>query len=528
MADNSKIVSNLFYYLERHLFGADSDTGNELLNKGQFGVMMTPGQFLSPNWQETDGSADMYHQWNFLNESLDTSFTYKPQITTVSGQYWDALDRVSLRHRPLTATEKQELADIDAEIVVLQPRYDLYSRRFDDAALAYEFEGAKPNPSQGKLQQLLAAMNQARNNWESIGRKSYFENNLVGRSWQIQTGNPSGGWLKLRNDYQNATRIAPAPLGEYQATYLSPAISTWNNAGWATFTRTITETETHHYSKSVSWSAGMGARWGLFNHVDVGVNGEKTVVHDTSDVTSIDVTFDYLRCRIHRPWLKPDLFADKDWTWKQPKTFVYLSDGGNLAQNPPVRPLGNLPFLQTSIIAVKNVIIRADFSHTDQTEMYSRISGNVSAGFGCFSVRGTYSEVTHTVDVKASFDGTELRIPHPQVVGFLGILLPKSPDPNKNLPYWGSDAVFPDHMSLKDQKQLENARAYDASLNQVQREFYHASSQIDKASADEKDKVLKAIIRRHENAPHGSSARGKANTPQRKGPRSTRRGSSKR
>lgn len=343
MADNTKIVKNLFYYLERHLFGADSDTGNELLAKGQFGVMMTPGQFLSPNWRENDSSPDMYNQWYFLNEALDTSFTYRPLITTISGQYWDALDKVSLRHRPLTEEEKKELESIDSEITTLLPRYELYMRRFNDAESAYELEAAKQNPSQARLRQLLQAKNNARNAWESTGRKSYFENNLVGRSWQIQTGNPSGTWLKFRNDYQNATRIAPQ--GEYQTTLLTLPISAWNNAGWTTFTKTIDDTETHHYSKSTSWSGGIGARWGLFNHVEVGAGGEKTVIYDLSDVTAIDVTFEYLRCMIVRPWLKKDVFANKDWTWKQPNTFVYLSDGGNLFQEPPVRPLGHSPFL---------------------------------------------------------------------------------------------------------------------------------------------------------------------------------------
>jgi hypothetical protein len=33
MADNSKIVKNLFYYLEKHLFGADSDRRPRILDK---------------------------------------------------------------------------------------------------------------------------------------------------------------------------------------------------------------------------------------------------------------------------------------------------------------------------------------------------------------------------------------------------------------------------------------------------------------------------------------------------------------
>lgn len=493
VTDNSKIIKNLFYYLERHLFGADSDSGNELLDKGQFGVMMTPGQFLSPNWKENTGSADMYNQWAFLDEALDTSFVYRPLITTISGQYWDALDKVSLRHRPLTPAEKKELAEIIAEITALEPTYEVYQRRFEDADLAYEFEASKEHPDPARLRSLYTRRNQARNNWETLGQKSYFENDLQGRAWQIQTGNPSGTWLKHRNAFQNATAIAPQ--GEYQTTLLSPPISAWANAGWASFSKSISDTETHHYSKSTSWSGGFGVQWGLFNHVNVGANGEKTVVHDTSDVTTIDCSFEYLRCQIVRPWLKRDVFVNKDWTWKQPNTFKYLSDGGTLGATPPIRPLGTMPFLQTSIIAVRNVIIRADFSHTDRQEMTSRISGSVSAGWGPFSVRGSYSETTHSIDVRATFDGTELRIPHPQVIGLLGVLLPKSPDPDKSLPYWDPSAVFPDDSRSNDKKVRAEIAAYDSDLTRVGRAYAKASSAIDRKASQEKEVALRRIAR---------------------------------
>ncbi len=493
-ADNTKIVKNLFYYVERHLFGADSDSGDELLNKGQFGVMMAPGQFVSPNWQENDGSVDMYNQFQLLDETLDTSFTYRPQITTISGQYWSSLDKVSLRHRPLTKAEIAELKTIDSEISTLQPRYEMYERRFNDADQAFEFEKSKQYPNQARLRQLLQQKNNARSAWESVGRKSYYENNLVGRSWQIQTGNPAGAWMNLRNTFQNAKRVSPQ--GEYQITLLQPPISAWANSGWASFTKSIDDTETHHYSKSTSWSGGIGASWGLFNHINVGANGEKTVVHDVSDVTAIDVTFEYLRCRIIRPWISTDLFANKDWTWKEPNSFIYLSDGGNLFKNPPVRPLGTIPFLQTTLIAVRNVIIRADFSHTDKQEMMSRISGSASAGFGCFSIRGSYTETTHTIDVKATFDGTELRIPQPQIIGYLGILLPKSPDPNRAAKYWGADAVFPDQPDVEQQGQFNTARRRDGFFNKIEREYTIECDQIDQRAEEEKAALLRGLVKR--------------------------------
>ena len=496
MSDNQKIVKNLFYYVEKHLFGADSDSGNDLLTRGQFGVMMTPGQFLNPNWNENTGSNDMYLQAEFLDEALDTSFTYRPLTSTVSGQYWDALDKVSLRHRPLTAKEKAELRDIESEIAALQPKYDLYASRYDDAAEAYEGELSKQNPNQATLARLLRAMNSARNNWETLGRKSYFDNNLIGRAWQLQTGNPSGEWIKLRNTFQNATKIAP--VGQYQTTLLNPSISTWNtSAGWASFARTVTDTETHSYSSSTSWSGGMGARWGLFNSVSVGANGSKTVNHEVSDVTTINVSFDYLRCRIVRPWLKSDLFANRDWTWIQPNMFRYLSDGGNLFTKPSVRPIGTLPFLATSIVVVKNVKLQADFSHSDQQTIKTSISGSASAGFGCFSVRGSYRQDTTQVDIKATFDGTTLLIPNPQVIGHLGVLLPKSPSPDKTQKYWDPNAVFPEDMAVAEAKAIDDTRELDGKILELQRAYLKEVAKIDENAVTEKKKLLDDLLNKY-------------------------------
>lgn len=43
---------------------------------------------------------------------------------------------------------------------------------------------------------------------------------------------------------------------------------------------------------------------------------------------------------------------------------------------------------------------------------------------------------------QASFDGTTIRINQPQVIGFAGKLLPKTPGPDESLPFDKNDAVF--------------------------------------------------------------------------------------
>lgn len=481
MPQNRKIIHNLFYYLQAHLFGADPDKGDDLLTNGQFGVMMTPGQFVNPNLQEADGSVHMWSQWELLNEVMDTSFAYKPLTSSISRQYRDALENVALPNRPLTPAEELELENIGKWLQQYLPAYRVFRERYFDAFEAYEQERTSQNPNQGRLQRLHQRMRDAYARWDDPyggGNKTGVESKRA-RSWQIQTGNPSRRWVEL-----NATMLEHrrnSPRGFYYQTFLLPPISTWSSANWATFTKTITETETHNYSRSVSWSGGFSANWGLFNRVSVGANGEKTVKHDVSDVTTIDVTFDYLRVRIQRPWLESDIFSIQDWTWIEPNTWRYLSDGGNLYIDPPIRPIGTLPFIQKHLIVVRNVQIRADFSHSDVREVHSRISGSASAGFGFFSVRGSYTETTHQVDVRATFDGTTLRIPNPQIVGFLGTLVPKSPNPPADAPtspYWPPNAVYPPDMPHSYKANLDKIREEDADRLKHEIEFMDKETEL--------------------------------------------------
>jgi hypothetical protein len=173
-----------------------------------------------------------------------------------------------------------------------------------------------------------------------------------------------------------------------------------------------------------------------------GAGGGSTYQHQESDVSNIEVKFDYLRVRIERPWLVQDIFGYKFWTWSKTVGFSYISDGGNLGIDPPQRPIGRMPFLPTHFILVKNVELSANFSHNDSTFIASQISARASAGWGPFSISGSYSESTTEQYTHASFDGTTLKIAQPQIIAFAGTLLPKTPDPDPRLP-WQDDAAPP-------------------------------------------------------------------------------------
>jgi hypothetical protein len=102
-----------------------------------------------------------------------------------------------------------------------------------------------------------------------------------------------------------------------------------------------------------------------------------------------------------------------------------------------------MPVLPTDFVIARNVSITANFQENERKFVQETLSGSVSGGWGMFSARGSYSTTTTQEDVIGSFDGTSLKIANPQIIGFMGIMVPETPDPNRNLP-WEDDADFGD------------------------------------------------------------------------------------
>lgn len=439
MADNQKIVRALYSVLEDALFLGDR------LKSSEFSLLMQPGQFISTNLKELDSSEDMAIQAELTNDALDTSYLYLPLAGTVSQKYFEALEFSALPKRNLTSSEIREVTDIRNWSTQYQGLYETYRDRYFDALDAFETEASSQAPNGSRLRRLAQKRDDALQQWETFGKK---------QDWQIKqarlnyllSGNPEVMWNDFKKRMSSHLRTAPR-RGDFYQTFLIPSVAEWNspNTSWGRFEKEINESSSYNYSKSTSWSAGGGGRWGLWS-AKAGGGGSSTYKREIADTSVIIVKFDYLRVRIHRPWLVDDVLAHRFWTWKKGTGMgPYLSDGGNLAVDPPVRPRGTMPFLSKSLIVARNVELTANFSHRDATFVQTQLNASASGGWGPFSFSGSYSESTSEQTVKASFDGTTLRIAQPQIIGFAGKLLPRSPNPIRNLP-WQGDQQFPEDM----------------------------------------------------------------------------------
>jgi hypothetical protein len=435
MGDNFRLLKNIFMEVEQPLFLGDG------LATGEFHSLMQPGQFVSTNLKETDGSDDMQIQSSLTDDVIDTQFIYRRLNGSISQQYSDILNEEALPYAPIPASDQAEIDADNKWLANNQPSYDVFKKRYYDALRAYSQEANKQSPDPAALPELLDNLNEANKNWETMGQKSVYERKQA-RVIYLSSGDPALLWTEFQNLLTFHSKVAPH-RGPYKQTFLVPSVSEWNSPGtsWARFTKTINESDSYNYSSQTSWGGSGGFGWGLFS-IGAGASGSSSYTYSQSDVTTVSIALDYMRVRIDRDWLKSDIFGYRFWWWKKAFGYKLLSDGGNLSVTPPQRPIGILPFLPNYLIVVRNLSITSNFTHNDATLIQSQLSASASFGWGPFSCSGNYSEANSTQTTHASFDGTTIKVDQPQIIAFTGTLMPLTPNPDRTLPWQDDHAPF--------------------------------------------------------------------------------------
>lgn len=449
MADEVSLVNSLFTLIEDVMFYGDR------LGEGQFVSMMSPGQFVSLNLAEGNAN-DEYIQFDVTDDGLDTSFIRSPLLSTISGKYEEVMTFKALPYKQLTQAQQDQIASDMQTINLVSDAYYKYQTISEGADADYKAALTNPNTPPGALQALLDARDKALQQWNINGKKQAFEiaySDMV----YLQSGDPRTYFANL--DTQRTQYYLTSGRGNYYRTLFEPTVADWPNASWTHATLDTSTVSSTSYSRSTQWSGGLSVGWGLWSFGGSGGQSQ-TYQHDHSEATNISADLEYLRVRISRPWLSKDVFTERFWTWLKTHGFVYLSDGGNLSANPPVRPIGQLPLYTEEMLVVRNVKLTADFTAKDNQIITSHTQGGASFGWGPFSISGSYSEDTKEVDTSATYDGTSIVIAQPQIIGFLGSLVPTCPNPDPTLP-WQGDEVMPHAMSSALAEQFRAARHLD-------------------------------------------------------------------
>lgn len=491
MADNKKLLNNLFGSLQDALFLGDP------LAEGRFACFMQPGEFVPLDIQETDSSYSMFLQSSIANKVIDTSIVNRFERVGFGGNrellgsvdeiYEDILIKNSLPRKDLSQSELEEIEQLMIKISDLEKNYTFYKRIYDNTDLSLLIELKKENPRHHVVAQLRTQLNEDLRKWKSFGRKDIYER-YYSRLIYLQRANPEMIFTGLSENF-NVHKRTDIKGNKYLQTFLSPAISSWSNIQWNEFSRTISESDDYNYSKITSWSGGASGRWGLWS-AGGGASGSSRYEHEKTSATSISLKFDYAHIQIIRPWMRESLLQDRFWTWNKGFGGSLISDGGNITANPPIRPIGRMPVLVTTLIVVRNLEISGNFNQSEREFRWEQIKRNASVGWGPFSVSGSYKSTTQEEHIRCSYDGITFKMPHPQIIAKLGKLIGKCPNPDQTLPFDRDDAWFPiDGLNEVSSNLIKWSRHLDELVDKEQYERLNADLAIAEEYSKRIDKI---------------------------------------
>jgi hypothetical protein len=141
------------------------------------------------------------------------------------------------------------------------------------------------------------------------------------------------------------------------------------------------------------------------------------------------------RVLIYRSWGDPLVFRSPNWKWTSPAMQAdpnsMISQGKYDAAKGAF--LGLMPLYPTSIILCRNVEITANFSKEDKDFFTKTISGSAKGGFLCFRAKASATSTTTSTIVDKGDGTATIKIPDPQIIGYICEVLPVTPAPDKTV-----------------------------------------------------------------------------------------------
>ena len=339
-------------------------------------------------------------------------------------------------------TVKDIITDEEKEVVVDGPMLQAYNEMFsayEEARLFYNSKRlAAINASgpEGKAAIIDWAtnaelyrmkVNHALANWiagghkEDVERINAFIQNVTQRSMDL--------WKKnLQDDYETAIVNALGPGQEFFYTTLIPANFASRESGWTKFTVNHEDVKESSRTKTNQWSVGGSANWGLFSAGGSG-SGKTTTSSGSKQVNSFKVSFELTQVVISRAWFYPEFFINQGWTLRKGAGWLFddlPSDGG-------MPPKGNFIAYPASAIFARNIVIESADFVSEYKEFSKSLSVEAKAGWGPFSLKGSYARSESGRDFSSKTDGATLSVDGMQIIGFVNHLIGKAPNPLSTL-----------------------------------------------------------------------------------------------
>lgn len=364
------------------------------------------------NWIPTGSSMPFVYRHEFLENARVPLITLKPNEQILLDEAYRYIKDNFKKYREYQLAVQKAQSDLNY-FMALEPR---------------------PADYTSKLLDLTNAYNNAVDEWEYVGNKKAFENHArirktfesAGLLGMIDASKALYDQLHAVNQTTQGTPFVPTmciPQSFYKPDF------TWNH-----FTFSSRETETYQSSSNRSWSAGAKGSYKLFwGSADAsGVENRTFLDFDTN---GMEVSFDYIRVHLDKPWFESYLLESRSWWWPTATRENPIS-GGAIYSNGALPPdtQGAWQMIPQDIIFVKNLVIKLDHSKEINRTSMKELKASASAGFAFWKLGGAnYSESSNESYNFTENEDSIIIASQMQISSFLCTLMPQEPNPDPSL-----------------------------------------------------------------------------------------------
>lgn len=164
------------------------------------------------------------------------------------------------------------------------------------------------------------------------------------------------------------------------------------------------------------WSARASGGWGLWSFGG-SAGSSSGAEHSHMESSTFNMKAKIAVVRIYRPWFNAGLFQMENWFTDSAKK-AGVSDGNGK---------GLLPLYPTALVVARDFELSGKFASKDTEHITKSLQTEAHGGWGPFQFGGSYAHSESHDKLKSSFDGTTLRVPGLQVIGYVNAITPSCP-----------------------------------------------------------------------------------------------------
>ena len=402
----------------------------------------TNGQFAQMSVQNNDGTlSDVYDYTLRMSQVMKTEL---PAETVQKIEKFRALLQKVVKKKDIVTDEEVETVEPSE----LQKSYFTKMAAYDDAALEYNarrIDALTASDSRAIHDWAINAniyrnkVRAAMADWVSNGYKEDFEK-IAAFIEQVSRRDLSLLKQQYVEDLERARLTSPVSGSDFFFTSLVPGSFATSN-GWTRFGFKAGDFESHSNS-SYNWSASKGGGGGGFLgfgvHASHSESDSHSEYHGTFDTSQTAMSFEIAQIPIARPWLRTAFLTSHGWRFDQNNV---LTKNDHLSDGAPT-PNGKMPAIPMTAIFVRKLSLSFGESHSFSDYATNAHSSATSAGaamsFGPFFVGGSGSHKSGSGDTQRdygfNYTNNTMNIDGMQLIGFKCHMLPKSPDPDPQIP----------------------------------------------------------------------------------------------